>query len=428
MFPCAAKSRPLVGRNDVRLFVYVALSFMLFLAACQTTSGPSTGDVPAPPTSVAQAPKTNPTNSAAQAQALPTLPPATHTVAPTLTPQPSATRTLSPTLTRTPSPSPTPPAQIRRLTEGECCVAPSWLPDNKRIIFLDKPDPAAATGYYAVDTTNPGAKPELYEPRIVSWTGDFKYIVTRGDGFATIERVEDGQRFRINTGRCSVTQPTGCNVSLSPDRTQVTWSVTLEATGPFEQRTTRIWVANIDGSNARVIAQLLSTRAGASWFPDSKRLLLSGRPSRDSQELVLSVLDLATGQQQEIVRGERISRGGLSPNSKWLIYSVVLHDDEAQNGIWAIRTDGSDRKKLPFFGPSVWRGTSKLLFTPLAETAEYHSFWEYDIETGQTRQLTDPKTTPFKIAFGDWAMSPDGKKIVYVDANERNLWLLMIND
>ncbi len=408
----------------MRRFLFLALIPLLCLAACQTTppapaAGPPpavaekpSGGVAAPP--APEQPKTAPGRAASE----------TSTPAPTSTPRPTNTPAATATRTPTPSPSPTPAPQTRRLTDGECCSAPSWSADSSKVIYLDKPAPDAPTGYYAIDVTRPNAQPELFQSRIAQYTGDFKYITTRGDGFATVERVEDGKVFRINTGRCGTQQPTGCQVNLSPDRTMVTWSVTAEATGPFEQRHTRLWLANIDGSNPRVIANLLSSRAGASWFPDSKRLLLSGRPGPDTQELILSVLDLADGSVKEMVRGERINRGQLSPDGKWLVYTIILGDDEDQNGIWLIRTDGSEKRKLPFFGPLSWRSATKILYTPQVEAADSHTFFEYDVETGQMRALTDPQTTPFKISFGDWALSPDGKRVVYVEARDRNLWLL----
>lgn len=398
-----------------RIVFGLALLLLLTLAACQSGGNPGT----VPPAAGNAPPAANvPAQPQARAEA------ATATPAPTATPAATATATALPTPTRTPVPTPTPAPVLRRLTDGECCVGSSWTSDSKTVVYLDRPADDAPTAYYGLDVTQPNAKPQVFRDRIASYSGDFKYIVTRGDGFATVERVDDGATFRINTGRCGTTQPTGCNVSLSPDRTKVIWSVTAQATGPFEQRQTRIWLANLDGSDARIIGNWLSTRAGASWFPDSQRLLLSGRPSLDSQELALAVMNLADGSVKEIVRGERIQRGALSPDGQWLLYTVAFHDDPAQNGAWLIRTDGTDRRKLDWWGPSAWRAPGKLLYIPQAEAADNHTFYEYDVATGKSRPLTDPKLTPFKIGFGDWSMSPDGKKVVFVNAEDRNLWLL----
>lgn len=396
----------------MRYFVILA-ALSLLLAACQST--PSV-----PPNPVALAGATTP------AAAAPTTP-AGAGLQPTLipvTPSPAPTRTPPPTPTTPPTPSPTPPPRPRQITDGGCCVAPTWSPDGRKVIFLDRPSDNAPTAYYGVDVTTAGAKPEVFEARVAQWTGDFKYITTRGDGFATVERPADGKTWRINTGRCGTIAPTGCQVSLSPDRQQVVWSITAEATGPFENRHTQIRLANIDGSNVRTIASLLSTRAGASWFPDGRRLLVSGRPDTTTQDIAFWVLDLADGSMKEILRGERINRGALSPDGQWLFYSIVLDDDPDRNGLWIIRTDGTGQRKLPFFGPSAWRGDNKLVYIPFQPETTSHSVWEYDVAKNTTRPLTDPKTTPFKISFGDWSLSPDGNRIVYMSADDRNLYVL----
>jgi hypothetical protein len=49
---------------------------------------------------------------------------------------------------------------------------------------------------------------------------------------------------------------------------------------------------------------------------------------------------------------------------------------------------------------------------------------EIDAATGTQRPLTDPAVTPLPIGGGDWALSPDGRRIVFVSSEDRNLWLL----
>ena len=380
-------------------YLIVMAALALVLAAFQSTPTPPSNAIAAGDGTPAAGPTTtsgNPIASSGSAARPAAQPTATATAAP-------PTQTPRPTPTASPTPSPTPPPQARQLTQDGCCVAPSWSPDGSKVIYLDKPSPDAATAYYGIDVTTPGAKPEVFEARVAQWTGDFQYITTRGDGFAIIERPSDGKTWRINTGRCSIIAPTGCQVTLSPDRQQVVWSITAEATGPFEGRHTQIRMANIDGSNARTIASLLSTRAGASWFPDGRRLLVSGRPDTTTQDIAFWVLDLADGSMKEILRGERINRGALSPDGQWLFYTIVLDDHPERNGLWLIRTDGTDQRKLPFFGPAAWRGNTKLVYIPFEPETTSHSVWEYDVETNTTHALTDPKTTPFKISFGDWA-------------------------
>jgi len=82
------------------------------------------------------------------------------TVLPTNTPQPT------PTITPTPTP------EMIQLTTDGCCVMPSWSPDSKQVVFIDRPGPQVETGVYALDIHDQSAGPQLagrvgiYSPRI----------------------------------------------------------------------------------------------------------------------------------------------------------------------------------------------------------------------------------------------------------------------
>jgi Tol biopolymer transport system component len=52
--------------------------------------------------------------------------------------------------------------------------------------------------------------------------------------------------------------------------------------------------------------------------------------------------------------------------------------------------------------------------------------WQFEAQTGQSRPLTDPAATQLKIANGDWSVSPDGRQIAFVSANDNNIWLLSL--
>jgi hypothetical protein len=49
---------------------------------------------------------------------------------------------------------------------------------------------------------------------------------------------------------------------------------------------------------------------------------------------------------------------------------------------------------------------------------------EVDAAAGAARALTDPAVTPLRIAGGDWALSPDGQRLAFVSAEDRNIWIL----
>ena len=132
----------------------------------------------------------------------------------------------------------------------------------------------------------------------------------------------------------------------------------------------------------------------------------------------------------ELARGERVRGASLSPDRKWMAYYVTFEEDPDLNGLWIVGTDGSGRRRLDgeLFGAYQWRDAHRLLIIPLRPEAQWHELWQYEIETSVATRLTDPEEVPFKIASGYWAVSPDGEKIVFVQASDRNLWLLTLPD
>ena len=71
-----------------------------------------------------------------------------------------------------------------------------------------------------------------------------------------------------------------------------------------------------------------------------------------------------------------------------------------------------------------WRDDGRLLVVPLDLTQAVHQLWEVQAATGEAYPLTDRASTPFKIANGDWSVSPDGQRIAFVSASDGNIWLL----
>jgi Tol biopolymer transport system component len=341
---------------------------------------------------------------------------------PTQTPQPSPTAD-PPTATPTPTPSPTPTPRpaLHQLTRGGCCTQPFWSPDSRRVLFIDKPDPDAPLGIWGVDATRPDPAPELFTERIAFYTADLAFAVELSEDTTTIERLggTDGARWTVPAG--------GLPVYISPGRKRIAWEVSNRDL-PFERRTAEVWVANLDGSDARSVATL-KLGGFSDWISDDL-LLLSGRESLQSREQVLYTFSLSSGREVELARSERLRGGLLSPDGTWLAYYVALSDDLAENGLWMVRTDGSERRKLDrsLFGAFKWRDAHRLLIIPFRPEAVSHELWELDANTWEARRLTDPDATPFKIANGDWTVSPDGRYVAFVESRDRNIWLLALAD
>jgi hypothetical protein len=295
------------------------------------------------------------------------------------------------------------------------------------VLFLDKPTADTPVGIWGVDVTQPAATPQLATQRIASYTPDLAFVVEVSRTTTTIERLTAPL---TGTVAASWTVPAaGRSVSISPGRTRITWQAGDDRLiAQPERQVNQIWVANLDGSAARALITLPRGSIGG-WISDDV-LLLSGRESAQAREQVLWAFSLTTGQRTELARGEHLRSGPLSRDGTWLAYMVTQDRDQARDGLWLVRTDGTQQQKLApdLFGAFQWRDGHRLLIIPFRPDATSHEFMEFDADTQTARRLTDPAITPFKIANGDWVVSPDGRQVVFVASQDHNLWLLSLPD
>jgi len=318
---------------------------------------------------------------------------------------------LPPTLPATPS--------LRQLTQGGCCVNPFWSADSKRVLFIDRPSPQSPTGIWGVGLE--GGDPVFISDRLGLFSEDQTLRAFPLSGQTIVERLSDGQQW--------VMPSEGRAVVFSRDSSKLAWTLG-GSPQPFDSAQRQLWISNIDGSAAQLI--LSSLNAGVSgWFPDG-RLLVSGR--LDPQELGQALWSLEpppTGEGQwtprELVRAERVRNPILSPDGIWLAYAAAFSSDPAQNGLWLLDTRSMERVKLDVFGAYRWRDANRLLVIPLDLEQTFHELLQVEPSSGAVVSLITPETLPFKIANGDWSVSPDGQHIVFVSAQDGNLWLISFN-
>lgn len=370
------------------------------LASC------ANGAAPAPTASLPPVPLPTFTAPPASAQ-----PPAAASPAPI-----RPTLQASETPAQPPTSLPTPQATLRQLTRDGCCTQPFWSPDSQKVLYIDQLAPGTAAGIWGAALD--GSAPQPITDRIGIYSADFKYRAFPERGQTIVERLSDGQRWTIPNG--------GRAVSFSPDGVHLAWS--SGASGPpFDTALRTIWVSQVDGSQARQV----HTAVGGGffgWLSDG-RLLINGRLSAPESGQALWALSLPANPGEppvlnELARGQRLRNAAISPGGGWLAYLSTFSDDPALDGIWIVSTASGERRKLEQFGAYRWRDEGHLLLIPLDLNRPDHQLWQVEAATGLSRPLTDPASTPFKIANGDWSVSPNGQHVVFVYAQDNNLWLL----
>jgi Tol biopolymer transport system component len=382
---------------------FLWLTAWLVLSGCSALAPAVLPTDPAP-----ASPGLNPT--AVNSATAPVAVAATQTLAP-----PQVATTPNPTQPEPVLPSPTPLPLLRQLTSGGCCAQPFWSADSQRVLYIDKPSPDAPAGLWSIDLQ--GNPPQFAIDRLGIFSSDQQLRAFPEAGQTVVERLSDGQRWVIPSG--------GRAVSFSSDGQQLAWTTGQGASSTSVPR--QIWVSQADGSRAR---QALTLPGGSfsGWFPDG-RLLISGRLAAPETGQALYSLTLPADEAgqpvlTELARGERVRGASISPDGRWLAYLVTLSADPQQDGVWLVDTQTGEKRRLELFGAYRWRDGDRLLVVSLDFGQPVHRLWQVDAASGQAVPLTDPTATPFKIANGDWSVSPDGRRMIFVSASDQNIWLL----
>lgn len=303
-----------------------------------------------------------------------------------------------------------------RLTTGGCCTQPFWSSDGRQVRYIDRPQ-GGKLGVYGVDVGETGAAPELFSERVEDSriVGPYRIETTRNS--TTLVRLSDGKAFKVPAQ--------GRNVQFSQDFKRIAWSISNDDASP-ERQVAAIWVANVDGTNAKRVATL--RRGGVGGWISNDELLVNGQENRNGVEQVLWALTVADGKLREIARADRLRSALLSPTGRWVAYYTTF-DKDGGNGLWLADTKGGKPRALPAeaFGAYQWRpgaSNDRLVIVPFLPNARQHEFWQVNPDSLAMTQLTKAEQTPLKIANGDWRVSPDGRHVAYVENSDRNIWVV----
>lgn len=307
---------------------------------------------------------------------------------------------------------------ISQLTQGGCCVQPFWSPDSRQVLFLDRPDAQSPAGIWGVPVT--GGQPAPWTERLGIYSPDMRLRAYPSQGLTMIERMEDNQRWVIDNG--------GRSVSFSPDSSMVAWS-SGQSGPPFDTAVRQVWVSRVDGTQARRVGEFMGG-GFSGWLPDGRMLINSRLQAPESGQVIWALtLPAEPGgptEQQELARGERLRSFSVSLDGSWLAYVMTSTADPGESGLFVVSTTTGQTRRIEPFGAYRWRDGEHLLLVPLDLSHPQHGLLQISAASGEVRTILEPSLPAFKIANGDWSVSPDGQWVVFLSANDQNLWLLAL--
>jgi Tol biopolymer transport system component len=243
-------------------------------------------------------------------------------------------------------------------------------------------------------------------------------FTSRADGDdLVLTRLTDGREWRFDTG--------GEGVVVSHDGTRVAWArqmgryVPGQAPPQLEHN-----VADLLTGESNVVAAPTGY-ALSSWTENGEWLMF--RQGRDSDKAAVIRFDPGSGATEPLLDGARVRTGRLSLSGRWIAVMRTNEDAESDNGIYIVATNGgAEPRKIELFGGYRWAADDQLLVIPQVVNFQPMSLWRVDLGTGAASQLTDPRITPFRVAAGEWSVSPDGRKIAYRSADDDAIWAIVL--
>jgi serine/threonine protein kinase/dipeptidyl aminopeptidase/acylaminoacyl peptidase len=283
----------------------------------------------------------------------------------------------------------------------------AWSPDGKKIVIpVVQPSKEALSGFAEVDVASgkmeivaPSSDRIFYEP---AWMPDGKSVI--------VSMVQPGSG-SLNVSLGMVSYPSGEVRVLTTDTNNYRTpgisadGRTLVASQKDLREEISVTGADAPGEWRPLALASRQTFWNWDWTPDGKIVLPQG-----SQIVVVT-----PGGGEVVLRNDPkhiASQVAVCGQGKYVVYRPLGMAGPTSVNLWIMRMDGSDQKPLT-------NGTNQT--NPSCSADGKWIFYQDRDERGQIKRLAVEGGTPEAVAGGaqgDYALSPDGKRILTADVRE----------
>ena len=147
------------------------------------------------------------------------------------------------------------------------------------------------------------------------------------------------------------------------------------------------WVMDEQGQQVRKVTTSPYDKARISWLPDGQRLLVNGVQGQ------LEVVGLDGRVVREVsLPVARTTDAAMSPDGKYIAFSLRTAEGIDTNDIWVSRADGTSARpviKLPYLQHlPAWGPHARWIYFSSGRGGQEDNLWKVHVETRQLEQLT----------------------------------------
>ncbi len=182
-----------------------------------------------------------------------------------------------------------------------------------------------------------------------------------------------------------------------------------------------IWVANVNGSNAR---EILTHAYWPALSPDGTRIAYYGRPEGRSEGLYLANSDGGNQKQDPIVIGAGVCCMDWSRDGNWIVYAVSGRPNQPGGPLWKLKMDGFYQTRIELGvagnGPAFSPDGKQIAYSGSQPGSTQLGLMLVSADGGAPRQITTDNG-------GNAQWSPRGDKLVYQARDGAGMQIFTVN-